>query len=69
MTSNEKWGLGLVALGVLLVVSLLIWVAWGGARTTGQALEIAPRLDLPDLPVPNPPDVPRVPNAPIPRPQ
>jgi hypothetical protein len=69
MTSNEKWGLALVSLGVLIVLGLLAWVAWGGAKTTTQALDVAPKLDVPDLPVPNLPDGPRLPNAPVPRPQ
>ena len=69
MASNERWGLALVALGVLIVVGLLAWIAWGGARTTSQALEIAPKLDVPSLPVPNLPDGPRVPDAPVPRPR
>jgi hypothetical protein len=69
MTSNEKWGLALVSLGVLIVLGLLAWVAWDGAKTTTQALDVAPKLDVPDLPVPNLPDGPRLPNAPVPRPQ
>ena len=53
----------------MVIVLLVGWAAWHGARTADDILAITPSVVRPETPVPNLPRGPVVPSPPIPAPQ
>lgn len=63
------FGILLVVLGLVVVAAILVWSAWTGAQKTTESLPILPAIERPDIPLPNLPEAPRMPDAPIPKPR